>query len=94
MLPAADLIEPDPLDVPDPDIAGTRRLLNNASESTVLRLTSEGEIDTYVMRGRRFWKLASIRAYKQRCIDAGPQWGRSKPGRPHRTKTSRASAAE
>ena len=52
----------DPSDQPDPDSNGARRMLGNLSKESIYRLAKKGEIDGYVLCGKRFWTLASLRA--------------------------------
>jgi excisionase family DNA binding protein len=63
------------LDLPDPDTDGAGGFLSDAplSRKTIYRLAARGEITGYLLGGKRLWKRASLRAYKERCIAAGPQ---------------------
>ena len=88
----------DPSDQPDPDSDGARRMLGNlGEESCTLRLAKKGEIDGYVLCGKRFWTLASLRVYRARQIAKGPQFEppvhKRKPGRPRKHPASEASVA-
>ena len=91
----------DPSDQPDPDTNGARKLLGDLSKESIYRLAKKGEIDGYVLCGKRFWTLASLRAYRARQIALGPQFGapatgKRPRGRPRKPKpeTATASAAE
>ena len=87
----------DPSDQPDPDSNGARRMLGNLSKESIYRLANKGEIDGYVLCGKRFWTLASLRAYRARQIAKGPQFEppvhKRKPGRPRKHPASEASVA-
>jgi hypothetical protein len=93
------------LDQPDPDTERARRMLADPplSKESLYRLAKRGEIDGYLMCGRRLWTLASLRAYRERQIAKGPQFGlppatgKRKPGRPRKpqpTASAPATAAE
>ena len=92
----------DPVDAPDPDTNGARQVLGGLSKESIYRLAKKGEIDGYVLCGKRFWTLASLRAYRARCIERGPQFdppvtskrarGRPKKPRPETATASPASA--
>ena len=91
----------DPSDQPDPDTNGACKLLGGLCKESIYRLAKKGEIDGYMLCGKRFWTLASLRAYRARQIAAGPQFappltGKRKPGRPRKAQRqpSTASAAE
>ena len=84
------------LDQPDPDTPGVMRMLS-LSRKSIYRLGVAGKIDGYLLGGSRRWRLSSIRAYKARCIAAGPQLGTPpvvrKRGRPRKDQQT-ASPAE
>jgi Helix-turn-helix domain len=95
MLPDTASSELDPLDRPDPDTAGAMRILD-VSRKSVYRLGKAGKIKGYLLCGRRRWERASLRAYKEECRDAGPQFGpaptgKRKPGRPRKPQRQRLS---
>jgi hypothetical protein len=61
--------------------------LGNLCKESIYRLAKKGEIDGYMLCGKRFWTLASLRAYRARQIAKGPQFDpapvhKRKPGRP------------
>ncbi len=79
------------LDQPDPDTDRARKMLADPplSKESIYRLAKRGEIDGYLLCGRRLWTLASLRAYRERQIKKGPQFGpaptgKRKPGRPRK----------
>jgi hypothetical protein len=85
--------ELDPLDLPDLDTDGARRFLRDPplSKVSIYRLGRAGEIDGYVLCGRRLWRRASLRAYRARQIAKGPQFaprviGKRVRGRPRKVK--------
>jgi hypothetical protein len=92
----------DPVDAPDPDTNGARQILGGLSKESIYRLAKRGEIDGYMLCGKRFWLLASLRSYRERQkakglqFDAPPVTGKRKPGRPPKPKQepSTANAAE
>jgi Helix-turn-helix domain len=89
----------DPVDAPDPDTGAACALLGIAKE-TLYRLARRKLVTGYLLAGRRRWDLASLRAYKQACRDAGPQFGQAPTGkrargRPREPRTdAQPSAAE
>ena len=89
----------DPVDAPDPDTNGARQILGNLSKESIYRLAKRGEIDGYVLCGRRFWTLASLRGYRARQIAAGPQFAPPLPakrprGRPRKAQQQTSAAAQ
>jgi hypothetical protein len=84
----------DELDQPDPDTDGACRMLADPplSKETLYRLARRGEIAGYLLSGRRLWRRASLRAYKERCIERGTQFGppprdgKRRPGRPKKPR--------
>lgn len=85
-----------PIDAPDPDTNGARKLLGGLCKELIYRLAKQGEIDGYVLCSKRFWTLASIRAYRARQVAKGPQFappstGKRKPGRPRKHPAPEAS---
>ena len=89
----------DPADAPDPDTNGARMVLGNLSRESIYRLAKRGEIDGYVLCGKRFWTLSSLRAYRARCIERGPEFSPPLPakrprGRPRKPEQQQPSAAE
>jgi hypothetical protein len=88
----------DPSDQPDPDTNGARKLLGGLSKESIYRLAKRGEIDGYMMCGKRFWTVTSLRGYRARQIALGPQFGppvtgKRARGRPRKPKSESATAA-
>ena len=59
-------------DQPDIDTERACQVLGLSKES-IYRLGRRGEIDGYILCGKRFWVLQSLRAYRERCPAAGLQ---------------------
>ena len=97
----SDAFPTDPLDLPDLDTDGARRFLRDPplSKVSIYRLGRAGEIDGYVLCGRRLWRRASLIAYRERQIAKGPQFdqigiGKKRPrGRPRKHPKPEAAAA-
>lgn len=51
------------------------RALNTSRNSSAALHPSRGEIDGYLLCGRWLWMPASLRAYRERQIAKGPQFG-------------------
>ena len=69
-------------DQPDLDTDGARRFLRDPplSKVSIYRLGKRGEIDGYLLCGRQLWRRVSLRAYKERRIERGPQFDQLNPG--------------
>jgi hypothetical protein len=70
--------DPEPLDVSIPQAMW----FGDWSPSAVQRLCAAGEIESYLLGGKRRIVLASLKAYRERCRLLGPQFSvRPKTGK-------------
>ena len=79
---------------PDVDIGQAMWWLDNVSHRTVQRLCESGEIESYLLGGKRRIIFESLKQYRARCVARGPQFaaplktGKRPPGRPKSPEAS------